>query len=320
MRDHFIKRLGEMAAADSRVMLITGDLGFGVFNDYRRDYPDQFINVGIAEQNMIGLATGLAMEGHIVYTYSIANFSFMRCLEQIRNDAAYHDLNVNVVCIGGGFSYGQLGISHHATEDISIMRSLPEVTVVSPTDKWEAAEATEALAGTAGVSYLRLDKSAAEESHSTADRFQLGTIRTIAEGSDITLLATGGILGEVAQAATALEAQGISCRILSVHTIKPLDANTILRAAAETEGIVTVEEHTIHGGLGSAVGEVLLDHGAAPKRFLRLGLDGRFSSVVGSQQYLRQEYGLDADSIASRVAGLFSQRESKDHIRLLKAA
>ncbi len=320
MRDEFIKRLGEMAAVDPRVMLITGDLGFGVFNDYRRDYPEQFINVGIAEQNMIGLATGLALEGHIVYTYSIANFSFMRCLEQIRNDAAYHDLNVNVVCIGGGFSYGQLGISHHATEDISIMRSLPEVTVVSPTDKWEAAEATEALANRAGVGYLRLDKSAADVSHSDDEQFELGKIRTITEGQDVTLLATGGILGEVTQAATALESQGISCRVLSVNTIKPLDANTILRAAKETDGIVTIEEHTVHGGLGSAVGEVLLDHGAAPKRFLRLGLSGGFSSVVGSQQYLRKQYHLDAISIAERVTNLFNQSEKKSRLRLLNAA
>ena len=139
-------------------MLITGDLGFGVLDDYRRRFPQQFINAGVAEQNMTGIATGLALEGHVVFTYSIANFVFMRCLEQIRNDAAYHDCNVNVVAVGGGFSYGPLGISHHATEDLAIMRSLPGVTVVSPGDDWEAAEATEAIAREPGTCYLRLDR------------------------------------------------------------------------------------------------------------------------------------------------------------------
>ena len=137
-----------MAATDSRVMLITGDLGFGVMDNFRQRFPTQFLNVGVAEQNMIGVATGLALEGYTVFTYSIANFAFMRCLEQIRNDAAYHECNVNVVSIGGGFSYGALGVSHHATEDLAIMRSLPQVTVVAPADCWEAAEATAALATT----------------------------------------------------------------------------------------------------------------------------------------------------------------------------
>ena len=146
MRDCFIERLGQMAEKDPRIMLITGDLGFGVLDDYRRRFPSQFINAGVAEQNMTGIATGLALEGYTVYTYSIANFVFMRCLEQIRNDAAYHDCNVNVVSVGGGFSYGALGISHHATEDLAIMRALPGLTVVSPGDDWEAAEATDAVA------------------------------------------------------------------------------------------------------------------------------------------------------------------------------
>src|SRR3990170_3459063 len=160
MRDAFIDRLSAMACRDPRVMLITGDLGFGVFDSYRQRFPAQFINAGVAEQNMTGIATGLALEGHIVYTYSIANFVFMRCLEQIRNDAAYHDCNVNVVAIGGGFSYGALGISHHATEDLAIMRAVPGVTVVAPGDDWEASEATAAVATSPGASYLRLDRSA----------------------------------------------------------------------------------------------------------------------------------------------------------------
>ncbi|MCA9232633.1 MAG: hypothetical protein KDA57_18430 [Planctomycetales bacterium] len=304
MRDCFIERLSQLAERDPRVLLITGDLGFCVLDDYRKRFPKQFINAGVAEQNMAGLATGLALEGHIVYIYSIANFVFMRCLEQIRNDASYHECNVNVVCIGGGFSYGALGISHHATEDLAIMRSLPGVTVVSPADHWEASEATEAVANTAGVSYLRLDKSTAGTSLVMDEQFQLGRIRQVREGHDITLAATGGILAEALAAAERLAEEGIEARVLSVHTLKPLDEETLIAAAKETGGIVTVEEHTVDGGLGSAVAESLLEAGVAPRFFHRLGLRQGFSSIVGSQEYLRAQYRLDRHAIAGKAREL----------------
>ena len=304
MRDCFIERLSLMAEADPRIILITGDLGFGVLDDFRQRFPKQFVNAGVAEQNMTGLATGLALEGHVVYTYSIANFVFMRCLEQIRNDAAYHDCNVNVVSVGGGFSYGALGISHHATEDLAIMRSLPELTVVSPGDHWEASEATAAVAKQRGTSYLRLDKSSAEETHRPDDKFKLGEARCIRDGDDLTLAATGGILGEALAAAELLSDQGVNCRVLSVHTISPLDQEAFVQASRETGGIVTVEEHTIHGGLGGAVAESLLEAGAAPRLFYRVGLRDGFSSIVGSQAHLRARYGLDRKAIAATVSNL----------------
>lgn len=190
MRDAFIARLHELAGKDPRIMLVTGDLGFGVLDRFAAAYPKQFINAGVAEQNMTGLATGLALEGRIVFTYSIANFSTLRCLEQIRNDAAYHGANVKVVAIGGGFSYGALGISHHATEDIAVMRAMPDVTVVCPGDDWEAAEATSALVSHQGTCYLRLDRSSAATPPSS-ERFELGKARVVAEGNDIALVCTG---------------------------------------------------------------------------------------------------------------------------------
>ena len=297
MRDQFVERLSQLAECDPRIVLITGDLGFGVLDEFRQRFPRQFINAGVAEQNMMGIATGMALEGHVVFTYSIANFVFMRCLEQIRNDAAYHNCNVNVVCIGGGFSYGPLGISHHATEDLAVMRALPGVSVISPCDLWEAAEATEAIARTSGVSYLRLDKSAAEVEPEPHERFRLGTARQIREGQDVTLMVTGGIATEALAAAERLSDLGIRARVVSLHTIKPLDANCIRAAAEETEGIVTIEEHSVYGGLGSAVAETLLDHGVQPRGFARVALRDGFSSIVGSQQYLRQRYGLDAEAI-----------------------
>ena len=299
MRDIFIERLTALAERDPRIMLITGDLGFKVLDDYAARFPHQFLNAGVAEQNMTGVAAGMAMEGHIVFTYSIANFTFMRCLEQIRNDAAYHDCNLNVVSVGGGFSYGALGISHHATEDLSIMRSLPNTTVASPCDDWEAAEITEAVTYTPGVSYLRLDKSTAGNLYRDGESFKFGKVRTVREGTDVTLAATGGILGEAMKAACELQQHGISARVLSVHTVKPLDVDAFAKASQETGGLITIEEHTIDGGLGGAVAESLLERGQLPKFFHRIGLRAGFSSTVGSQQYLREVYKLDSQAIVA---------------------
>lgn len=307
MRDQFIERLTQMAQRDHRIMLMTGDLGFGVLDDFIRRFPRQYINAGVAEQNMAGLATGLALEGYIVYTYSIANFVFMRCLEQIRNDAAYHGANVNIVSVGGGFSYGALGISHHATEDLSIMRSLPGVDVACPCDDWEAAEVTEALALRPGTSYLRLDKSSAGMTRRPNEVFEFGRARMLRDGTDITLVATGGILAVVFKAADRLAKRGIHCRVLSIHSIAPLDVDALSRAARETGGIVTVEEHTIAGGLGGAVAETLLESGEVPSLFHRIGLRQGFSSIVGSQSYLRQRYGMDEAAIEAKVRELLKR-------------
>jgi transketolase len=305
MRDHFIKRLCELAEFDKRITLITGDLGFGVLDKFWNRFPRQFINAGVAEQNMTGLATGLALEGRIVFTYSIGNFPTLRCLEQIRNDACYHMANVKIVSIGGGFSYGPLGISHHATEDLTIMRSLPDITVFSPCGYWETMGATEAVVNTPGTCFLRLDKSAGDDSpRENEEIFKVGQARVLRDGSDCAIFVTGGILGEVWHAAKLLEKSDIQAKIVSVHTIKPLDQETILSICRTTGAIITVEEHTICGGLGGAVAEILLDNGVYPNAFLRIGLEAGFSCIVGSQQYLRQQYGLDAVSISNRIKSL----------------
>lgn len=305
MRDHFIKRLCELAEKDARIMLITGDLGFGVFEEFKSRFPAQFLNAGIAEANMTGLATGLAMEGRIVFTYSIGNFPTLRCLEQIRNDACYHNANVKVVSIGGGFSYGPLGISHHATEDLAIMRSLPDITVVSPCSHWETMEATTAIAATPGTCFLRLDKSAGEDNLlSSESLFEIGKARILREGSDCSIIVTGGILEEVYTAADLLAKKQVSAQIISMHTIKPIDKKAILDACKKTRVIITVEEHTIHGGLGGIVAETLLDNGVLPTLFHRIALESGFSSIVGTQEYLRRQYGLDAKSISEKILTL----------------
>lgn len=301
MRDKFIERLLLLAKNNRDIVLVTGDLGFGVFNEFRKELPDQFINAGVAEQNMTGLAVGLALEGKTVFTYSIANFSTLRCLEQIRNDACYHEANVKVVSVGGGFSYGALGISHHATEDIAIMRSLPDLTVVSPCSLWEAGKACEAIVNQPGACYLRLDKSFGDDQPKADETFQLGKSRILREGTDYCIIVTGGILEEVLQTADLLDKEGISVQIVSMHTIVPFDREAVIEAAQRTRGIITVEEHTIHGGLGSAVAETLMDAGIYPGLFLRIGLEKGFSSVVGDQKYLRKVYDMDAESIFRRI-------------------
>jgi len=310
MRDVFIGKLTELAENDPRIFLITGDLGFGVFEEFIEKYPDQFLNAGVAEQNMTGLATGMALEGRIVFTYSIGNFPIFRCLEQIRNDACYHKANVKVVSIGGGFSYGSLGISHHATEDLAVMRSLPNMTVVSPGDLWETQHATEALINTEGACYFRLDKSNAGSTGKPGEVFQIGKSRRLANGSDLTLIVIGGILGVVLKAARKLAEEGIQCRLVSMHTLKPLDEEEIFDAVDNTGGIITVEEHTVEGGLGGAIAEICMQNGRIPRLFRSIGLQGKFSSIVGTQEYLREKYGMDESSVISSVKDLFKNEQA----------
>lgn len=296
MRDSFVSELLNQAKNNPRVHLVTGDLGFGVLTKFAAELPHQFLNAGVSEQNMTLLATGLALGGRNVFTYSIANFPILRPLEMIRNDACYHNASVKCVAIGGGFSYGSLGISHHATEDISILRSLPNIEVFVPSDLYEVIEITKYLSNSPGTAYLRLDKSHAGQ-RVGSDTFQVGRARTIREGSDLTIITCGGILAEVIIATDQATQLGIDCRVLSMHSIKPIDKESILKAAKETGGIITVEEHTLDGGLGSVVAEVCMDAGVMPRTFHRIGLVSQFSSVVGSQEYLRTVYGMDSSAI-----------------------
>jgi transketolase len=303
MRDGFVDTLIELAAEDERVMLVTADLGFGIFDKFVERFPDRFLNVGVAEQNMIGISTGLALDGWKIFAYSIGNFSTLRCLEQIRNDASYHGANVNVVCSGGGFTYGNLGMSHHATEDISIMRALPGLTVVAPCDRFETRQAVRALVATPGVGYLRIEKQVPIDTSGSGIPYQLGKARRLREGRDVTIIGAGGVVADALAAADELAKQNISARVVSMHTLTPVDAEEIRDAAATTGAIVTVEENQVSGGLGGAVAEACVETGIGVK-FKRLGLAGVYSAIVGDQQFLRNYYGVDAAAICAAVREL----------------
>ncbi len=306
MRDAFIATLSEMAAQDERVALITGDLGYGVLTPFAERFPNQFVNAGVAEQNMTALACGMALSGWRVYTYSIGNFPTLRCLEHIRNDVCYHDADVTVVAIGGGFSYGQLGMSHFATEDLAIMRALPNMRVVAPTEKWEAQDLARDLARTPGPAYLRLDKDFGGQARRDGETAVVGKARRVREGDALTLIATGAILREAIAAAARLDERGVECRVEAMHTIKPLDAEAVLAAARETGCVLTLEEHQRIGGLGGAVAEVLARTGACVP-FESVALADIYPTIVGDQSYLRREYGLDSCAVEAAALRLLER-------------
>lgn len=301
MRDTFVRTLIDIAKKDKDVILVTGDLGFGVLKPYWEQLPDQFINAGIAEQDMTGFAAGLALEGKTVFTYSIGNFPTLRCIEQIRNDCAYHDANVKVVCVGGGFVYGSLGMSHHATEDIAMMRALPNVTVMAPGDLTEAAEATKAIYEQKGTCYLRLGRGGEQKIHEKIDNFRIGKAIKINDGEKIAVFSTGAIFDEAKGAVEMLKEDGLNPALYTFPTVKPIDKDVITECAKKYDMIVTVEEHNIIGGFGSAVAEVTAEMTDKKAKLVRIGLNDMYSCIVGTQKYLRNEYGMSAQKIADRV-------------------
>lgn len=308
MRDAFTRALMREAANDPKLTLITGDLGFGVLKPFWETYPKQFINAGIAEQGMTGMAAGLARTGRTVLTYSIGNFPTLRCLEQIRNDCAYHEANVKIVCVGGGFVYGSLGMSHHATEDMAILRALPGVTVFTPGDPHEVEAIVPVMLRTPGTCYLRLGRGGEPFLHEEPiSGWQIPRALTLQKGKDVALLSAGGILTQTISAAKLLADNGVSAEVVSFPCIKPIDKEKILELAGRFRHMVTVEEHSIVGGFGSAVSEVLAEAGTGC-RLHRIGMEDEYSCIVGTQQYLRGQYHMDDEAICRRTLAWLGEK------------
>lgn len=304
MRDTFVKTLINLAKQNKNIELITGDLGFGVLKPYWEQLPEQFTNAGIAEQNMTSIAAGMSLSGKTVFTYSIGNFPTLRCLEQIRNDCAYHNANVKIVCVGGGFSYGSLGMSHHATEDIAVMRALPGLTILCPGDQLEAELATKAIVNYSGTCYLRLGRGGEPRIHKEIQHFEIGRAIKIRESQGmekrVAVFSTGAILDEATKACEVLLEKGISVIQYSFPTVKPMDTETVKKCMNEVDLIVTVEEHNVIGGLGSAVAEIMAENNGKAK-LLKTGINDCYCTKVGNQEYLREQYGLDGIQIAGKV-------------------
>lgn len=301
MRDTFVRTLVELAKENKNIELITGDLGFGVLKPYYETVPDQFTNAGIAEQNMTTVAAGMALEGKIVFTYSIGNFPTLRCLEQIRNDCAYHNADVKIVCVGGGFVYGSLGMSHQATEDLACLRALPDVVVMAPADAMEAEECTKALVEYKGTAYLRLGRGGEKKVHDKIEGFQIGKAIKVRDGEKVAIFSTGAIFEEVENAKKILSEKGINPAIYTFPTVKPIDKDTIEACAKEYDLIVTCEEHNIVGGFGSAVAEVMAEMREKQAYLVRIGLNDEYSIKVGNQKYLREQYGMTGKHIARKI-------------------
>ena len=307
MRTAFVERLVELAEADERIWLLTGDLGFSVLERFADRFPNRFVNAGVAEQNMIGVAAGLALCGKIPFVYSIANFPVMRCLEQIRNDVCYHRLDVKIVSVGGGLVYGSQGYTHHGVEDIAVMSPLPGMSVLSPADPIEAAWAACAAVAKSGPVYVRLGKAGDPVLHPSPPALEFGRAVTVVDGTDVTLVATGAALKIALDAADELADRGIGARVLSLPTVKPIDAEALSRAATETPLVVTVEEHGPVGGLFSAVLEVVAPLRAA--QCVRVSLAAEPAPIAGSCAFLSERVGLDSHSIADTVVSAL--REGK---------
>lgn len=299
MRTAFIETLCDLALYDESIWLLCGDLGYSVLEIFSHQFPDRFVNVGIAEQNMAGIAAGLALSNKTVFIYSIANFPTIRCMEQIRNDICYHNANVKIVSVGSGYTYGSQGYTHHGLEDMAMMRVLPNMTVISPGDPVESRLATRAITSHRGPCYLRLGKAGEPIVYSSDPKFYLGKAIVVHDGKDLTLIVTGGILKLAADLVNILNTEGISVKLISMPTVSPLDEEIIQKSVFETRKILTLEEHGI-GGLGSCVAEVL-----APMNesciFVPLYLPRHPFQYAGSKVYCMERQGLSTQFILDSI-------------------
>ena len=330
MRTTFAKTLLKLAKVNPRIMLLTGDLGYSVFEGFQTVFPKQYLNMGVAEQNMTGVAAGLAMEGFAPVIYSIVPFATMRNFEQIRNDICYQNLNVKIVGVGAGFSYGPYGHTHHGLEDVGILRTLPNLVIIAPGDPVEVDLAVRAMMNYKGPVYLRLGKSGEPVLHKKKPHFKIGKGLLLQDGKDVTIIATSTMLERAMEVARELKRQGergkgkgdmqsnknnpipftlypkqISVRLISMPTIKPLDEKIIIDSIRKTGALVTLEEHSMIGGLGSAVAEVVAESGL-PVKFKRIAVPDRFTNVIGLQEYMRKANRLDRESITETVLSMLT--------------
>jgi transketolase len=301
MRTAFINVLMEQAGLDDKIFLLTPDMGFSVFEPFIKQHPDRFLNTGIAEQNAIGVAAGLALSGFGPYIYSIAPFVLMRCYEQVRIDVAYMQTNIKIVGAGGGVAYGPAGATHHAIEDLAIARALPGMIVCVPADPIEARQIFEQSVTIKAPMYIRLAKNNEPLVHNTVDKITIGKAFALRTGKDVEILTTGTITHRALEWIPELEGQGISAGITVFHTIKPLDTDCLDALIDSGKKILIVEEHNLVGGFGESVCAYLAKQNAMNK-IKHLAIPDVYSHYVGSQKFILNKFGLDA---VPNIEGLF---------------
>lgn len=306
MRKTCLDMVYELARHDDRIFFIGSDLGVGVLNQFKEEIPDRFFMEGVSEANVVGMAAGLAMEGKIVYVNTIATFLSRRCFEQVVLDLCLHNVNVRLIGNGGGFVYAPLGPTHLAIEDIAILRAVPNMTIVAPADADEMRRLMPQTVDHPGPMYIRLAKGYDPIVTNDEKPFEIGKAIPMREGPDALVVTTGIGPGLALEAAEKLSSQGIETTVLHAHTVKPLDTDTILKYAAEVPVVVTVEEHVVTGGLGSAVAEIIAEADFdTVKRFRRIGIPDEFTDRYGSQNSLMAHYGITAENVVDTVNQLF---------------
>jgi len=301
VRNAFAAEITELAEYDERLVLLSGDIGNRLFDTFKERYSDRFYNCGVAEANMTSLAAGLALTGFRPLTYTIAPFAITRCFEQIRVDLCYQKLPVIIVGTGAGLSYASNGATHHSCEDIALLRALPNMTVVCPGDSWELRAALREALHQPGPVYLRIGKKGEPLVHGGLPELTLGKALEIRAGRDVCLLSTGNMLAPAVQCAEQLSREGISARVMSFHTVKPLDEQALQDLSSRYPLLVTIEEHSRLGGLGGAVAEWLADHHEQRTRLLRIGTPDGFFHEAGEQDYARERLGLSVPAIIGQI-------------------
>jgi transketolase len=302
MRNAFADELTRLGEEDPRLVMLSGDIGNRLFDKFKARHPSRFFNCGVAEANMMGVAAGMGINGLRPVVYTITPFATTRCLEQIRTDVCYHEAPVTIVGVGAGLSYAGLGPTHHACEDIALLRSLPNMVVICPGDAHEVRGALRGAMRQDRPVYIRLGKKGEPLVHPgpIAD-FEIGKAITVADGEDVCLLSTGTMLPEAMDAAHRLKTHGISAQVVSFHTVKPLDDARLRDAFGRFRLVVTVEEHSLIGGFGAAVAEWLVDTGTRPAGVLRFGTPDAFFKKSGEQAYARETLGLTGRQIADKI-------------------
>lgn len=304
MRTAYLDTLYDLAKSDKRVYAMISDNGAIVYDKYRKDLPAQYLNLGISEANMLGMAAGMANKGKIPFAYTIGAFLAYRALEFIRNDICLQNQNVKIVGTGAGEVYSALGPTHHSTEDMGGLRSIPNLVIISPASPLEVRKAVKAAYEYVGPVYLRLGTNKEKEIYTADYDFEIGKGVEVCSGDDITIIGTGNILVDVLEVREKFLKEGINIRVIDIHTIKPVDKDIIIKAAKETNGIITVEDHNIIGGLGSAVAEVIAESGIGVK-FKRIGLMN-FSKGYGTYEQVKDGNGIGKKKIEDAVKEMVS--------------